>query len=144
MKRIIIITLAMAFSLSAFAGILENRGTGETIEFIMNRADMEVEILSTAKNVGNTVIRLEEVGEKKSQIRFFKGTIYTVKNAPPFVIFPLAYELTMLVFKAPIKLFQNMTYKRDFKKLMKAITSTDTIRVGERRFRRIEKLIQHQ
>ena len=152
MKNLLLIAFTFILASGAFAGILENRRTGETIEFILNRADREIEVLSTSYNVENNTIRLSALVPRKSAMNLVAGVSWGVNpnvidasGATVVFLLPVlaAYDAIALPLKAPLKLFHNMQLNRDFKKLMNAINSTDMIKVSNGRFRRIENLLNN-
>lgn len=157
MKKLLLAMTLTSLMTQAFAGILENRATGETLEFNLDRMSREIQILSTANNVENKSILMKSIQGRSSDIRLYGITdntceaIYPGESVAfcllvPFIFVPgLAVgtiETLMLPFKASAKLIQNMKMKKDFKKLMKAINSTNQITVSNKRFRRIENLLQ--
>lgn len=158
MRKIIILSFVITFLTQAFAGILENRATGETLEFNVDRSSRTVEVLSMANKVENKTIEMKSVIRGTSEIRLYgitEDACYGIwggdLNTLGCVIIPVigtpgliigAVETLMIPFKATAKLLQNMKMKKDFKKLMRAINSTNTIVVSNKRFRRIENLLQ--
>ena len=69
MKKLLLLTALTASLLNtAFAGIIENKQTGETIELNLNFESREVEVISSANNVRNKVIQLSSI--KKSKVGY--------------------------------------------------------------------------
>lgn len=60
MKMIITIFATTLISTS-FAGVLKNKDSGETLDFLLNRATRQVEIFSTANKVPNKTINLSSL-----------------------------------------------------------------------------------
>lgn len=61
MKKLFTALLLTTLMTQAFAGILENKRTGESVELILNRAAQEVEVISSASGLFNKVIKIHDV-----------------------------------------------------------------------------------
>ena len=65
---------ALLMTSSLFAGTLENRSTGETIEFVFDRTQRTIDVLSASNNVSNSLIEFDNITKQRSNIRLLAGT----------------------------------------------------------------------
>lgn len=147
MRKIILTILTTTLLTQVFAGILENRSTGETLEFNLDRSNREIQVLSTSKNISNDIIKLESVGrvyDNHDLLGFTNWTLESHIDDPRIVLLPATFILdaVSMIVRAPMKALNNARNKKDYKKLMRSINSTETITVSDKRFRRIEKLLK--
>lgn len=184
MKKLLLALITMTLLSQAFAGTIENKKTGETIELNLNRAEQEVEIWSSATGVENKTISLHSIkGEHVSSesvfnhfqafpvVDFTLEEIYNIGNweyeqrkgatmisllipifnTPSVVAF--SADLVVLPLRVTIKaiegIFSNISdslkrrkMKKDISTIKKAINSTDTLRVSNKRFERIVNLLK--
>jgi hypothetical protein len=161
MKKMLVSLFVLASSLSQ-AGIIENKKTGEMIDLRLDAVNRTVEVLTTSTRVGNKIIKLHYVNQKKSNVRVYGLTAdaceeiwwdagYSERdtmlvclllpgaNVPGLIVG--AVETMALPVKLPMNLIQNSIYKKDFKLLMRAINRDQVIEVSNNRFRRIEEML---
>lgn len=147
----------------AHAGTLENRRTGETIDFSLNRQHkiLSIDSMSNYTISGNYPMqsiqpsdeRVDLLAGNKYMSEFYEsidipqddgGFVIMTILLPPINIPRLgaiAYDAVMLPFKAPIGLMQSIRNNKDHQKLMRAITGNKTVKVSNARFKRIGDLL---
>jgi hypothetical protein len=124
--------------------------TGETLEFNLDRQNSEIDVLSTSSFIGNKVIPLQSIrrGSDRSRMLFLTSWAVSrdvIGNAPPVALLipgTFVLDVVSMTVRLPMKMINNGRYKKDYKKLMRAINTTRTITVSDSRFRRIERLLQ--
>lgn len=155
MKKLILTLMLLAMTASSFAGIIQNRKTGETLEFVANRQDRSLEIISFSANVASKTISLGQLKEGGKTTSLYGMTVGACdamfRTLGECLLIPVVFipglavatlDTLLLPIRLPVKFIQKSRNKKDFQILMTAITSTDVKLVGEKRFRRIEKLLQ--
>lgn len=169
MKKLLTGLLVLG-SISAFAGSLENRASGERVDFELNRDTQILNILSSSPLLQNKKINLTVIKKKKSSIDLIGANNWATEEVygrdgegafsdvvggdtglivfsfiVPIMNIPrvgaTVFDLVALPIKAPFKLLKNMKYNRDFKKLQKSINGSDIITVSNSRFERILGLL---
>jgi hypothetical protein len=149
MKKLLIGLLALS-SLSTLAGTLENKTSGEYLNFELNEQDQKLIIVSTSPNVPNKTIDLMKVDKSHSSINVFAGSSivreWSDEGNPGLFLAPVlvGYDLLLLAVKAPVKAIENNKLNKDFETLMSAINSNETIVVPSKRFNRISKLLMNK
>lgn len=157
MKKLVT-TLALTLMTSTlFAGVLQSKQTGETIEFRLNKQTQTLQIISLTPLVKNKTIHLTKI-EKADyvDIRLFAGTqaigdwyedsdgfamlpwIFSAGTIPAAMVL---YDVIALPIKAPIKLIKQSNRKKDYAKLMKAISTDEVVFVSHERLERISGLL---
>lgn len=161
MKTLILtLTLTTLFS-SAFAGVLENRKTGETIELTLLKTTREIDILSTAIDLPNSRLKMKKINQGKTDGYSwdFYLTPWTLETPTTssgqcynmscdgvgvqVVLFPIAFTIDVAanLVKTPFKLIgraiKNKRVKKDFTTIMEVVTTQKTISTNRRRFERI-------
>jgi hypothetical protein len=133
---------------SAFAGILENRMTGETLEFNLDRQNQEISILSTSANIANTTLYLNSLQRATITDDLFALSNWSLCKynqycGPEVLTLPVTFALDVvsMPLRATIVAIKTIKVKKDYKKLMRAINSTRVITVSDNRFRRIESIL---
>lgn len=162
MKWLFIVLLAFV-SLSSIAGVLENKSTGESISFELDRHSGVIHLESSARGFPSSKIKLESVSFNVRSPDWFKTTELYVKKidriskwddgygayTPPhalmlyvFIPFPAALDTILLPFKATKLIFKQSSLKSDLDKLMKAIATDDVVKVSSKRFSRVVGLLR--
>lgn len=154
MKKLLFGLMITAITSGTFAGIIENKKTGETLELTLDRQERTVDIISSSTNVPNKRINLVELRVDSSDIDLLAGTHWIgsldghyaaglfFPPITPVGVSIVLYDVLAMPVKGTIKAITNAKMKKDFQILNKAIQSTGTETVGEKRFRRIEKLLK--
>lgn len=142
----------------AFAGIIKNKSSGETIELNLNKEQRLVEVISTATHLENKTIELKNTKKNTKEVKLFAGANWIGYEMfegsagegswlllPPFIVVPasfVVYDLIIMPIKAPIKIIQASRNKKDFEVLASAINVDNiTIEVNTKRFDRIQTLL---
>lgn len=156
---------------SAFSGSLENRRTGEKLEFELNSGNY-ISIYNNDKLLKTMNFRYINVNKSHPNLLagnhladdYFYEDVDLTLNPNTYeyetdfgpdialsVLIPLynlprivgtVYDVVALPFKLSSKALKNIKYKRDFNKLSKAVNTDTNVKVSNSRFRRIEKLIR--
>ena len=160
MKKLLIgliglIGLLGLLSVSALAGEIQNRKTGELIQFTADFHRSVLSIDSTVSGLGVRDITLVGYQAKKSEVKFYEYTrsICSEENDPqsnciifftiiPIGYIPLAVETLIFPVQLSVKLIQNSEYKKDIKVLRKAISTDELVTVNNRRFERIVEILK--
>lgn len=165
MKNLLIGFITLS-TVSAFAGELINKSTGETLRLTLNAQTQEVEILSSSSKLANKKISLLRISKEESDINLLSvndaasdniydgmdcvggdtGCVVYSFIIPIYDIPRLAAvvaDAAVLPVRGPIKLIQNMNYNQDFAQLQRAINSSETITISNGRFQRIAELLSH-
>lgn len=162
-----VLALATLITQSLSAGTLKNRETLESLEFELKQDSEILVITSYASGIESKEIKLRKIKKKKSEVNLIAGSafvydyVYTeqgshspcqdvndlfIQTFAPFYNVPQliahSYDLLALPVKAPMKLIQNMKYKKDFKKLTNSVENDETTEVSDKRFKRIAKLLK--
>lgn len=164
MKKLVTALVALS-SLSVFAGTLENKQTGEYLEFDYDAEKKELTMTSTSTNTNSHVFKVKKLNRMKySGVNLFGTTVgaceefwwnyqrngadYTACMLVPLANIPgigaAVVDTAMLPVKLPLHLLKEAKYKADYKKLKKAILSDEVIRVSNKRFKRIENVYFHR
>ncbi len=161
-------TLVLLASISSFAGTLVNKQTGESLEFKLSEQKAEAVLIITSRStdLNSKEIKLQKVQMKKSDINLTAGidyasddiyhldyywrgeevggylvsTLLPIFNLP--MLLSMTYDFVALPFKAPVKIAQNISLKKDLKMFLKAVNSEEQISVSNKRFKRIEALLK--
>ena len=148
MKKILIGLLMMG-AFSGFAGTLENKTTGETIDFNLDSERGEIVVLSRAAGLPNKTINLNDVEVEKiwgpTYMYLYKEALDADgENVGLWFPVTMFVPVTVLVLDSLAAPFQALKHaadksraKKDFRELMKAIVSDDVVRVSQKRFARV-------
>lgn len=168
MKRLIIGVFLLG-SIASYAGVIENRKTGEEVRLSFDSKAQTVEIQSTSSQLENKTIHLKNIKNSiKSEMSLkaisgkfcnrmarnldvtddqedYVSAVATCLIVPPIFLVgipALAADLVLLPIKAPIKLFTNLKHKNDLKILLDGVfNKKETQKVSEKRFQRIINLL---
>ncbi|MCT4640991.1 MAG: hypothetical protein N4A33_01760 [Bacteriovoracaceae bacterium] len=138
----------------------------ETITFDVIAETQELEIKSNTPKLDSGFIRLEALSDRQyyeSYLADFQGRVYDeiyfdyqteyqtsaillayltpIYNIP--MIGALAADIVVLPFKVSIGVIKTLNFKKDYKILKKAINSDEDVVVGNKRFKRIIKLLKN-
>lgn len=152
MRKFVLILLGSIFCSALYAGTLENRKTGDQIEFSFNpKTDI---ITAETNSIRFPSLRYTEIEVRKLKKQSPKSVRHFVATEPfcgeyavggeciLFGIPALAVDIFILEpTKAIVKLIKTMKYNKDFRQLEKSITENKTVKVSNKRFERISKLL---
>jgi hypothetical protein len=167
-KLLIVLTLCLQ---SAFSGTLENRKTGEKLNFELTSGNY-IRIYSNETLLKTMNYRYINVNRSNPNLlagnhladNYFYEDVDLTLNPNTYeyetdfgpdialsVLIPLynlprvagtVYDIVALPFKLTGKIVKNIKYKKDFNKLSKAVNTNTNVKVSNNRFRRVEKLIR--
>lgn len=162
MRFLVLFTLMSSL---AHAGTLENRRTGETIDFNLSRRHKVLSIDSMSNFIISGNYQMETIEPDDERVDLLAanhlasdwyddmdipqdhGGFVAMSILLPPINIPrlgaIVYDAILLPFKAPVALAQTIKSKNDHKKLLRAITGNKIIKVSNGRFNRIGKLLEN-
>lgn len=142
MKKTLLCILALV-SFTSFAGTLNNKDSGEFLQFKLRNNILDIKSDSTCINDKTMELRMVK-SDMKSNINLFAGFELVADGSPMMITVPffVAYDILAMPAKALLKASQNAKYKKDYDNLINAIVSNENVEVSSSRFKRICGLIQ--
>lgn len=157
MKKILIGILALG-SMSAFAGTIINKSSGQLISLEIQESNGSKVVLIDGSSAGvknrtivleNMNIELKSSADKRDKTfdPVFMATTgchegSQVNDCGVGVIFAVGFDLVTLPITVPLKLIHTSRVKNDLKLILRSLYKDETVEVNSRKFNRIIELLK--